>query len=316
LGRTYETQHTIGYVYTVPEFAVAVYFAVRDLVSSEHQLSFDDASWTRTKLNSGELRDFSSIVAAKDGSHIPFSEPEFILDRRAFAERNEQKIEIIGKYTDVLADLAERCKTFESHDGAKISRESICAWLLQFKVEEIPLAIRALGAIRFWGRSALSDALAFSVAGRFPKGFQALGLGALTASAHHLTYLWDDVRNKLEGDLSVISSPSEIKSDLPMIIYDDNVGSGGQAGTVFSQWFGIRDPSLDLDEKHAAPLSQEDKERLKHVPIFLVFATGFRSGLAKIEVRLRELTGNRNVDGLIIDPADILRKKLRTGESV
>ncbi len=44
---------------------------------------------------------------------------------------------------------------------------------------------------------------------------------------------------------------------------------------------------------------------LKHVPIFLVFATGFRSGLAKIEARLRELTGNPNVNGLIIDPADL-----------
>jgi len=60
------------------------------------------------------------------------------------------------------------------------------SWLLQFNVEEIPLAIRVLGAIKFWGRSALSDALAFSVAGRFQKRFQALGLGAPTASANHL----------------------------------------------------------------------------------------------------------------------------------
>jgi hypothetical protein len=31
-AEAYETQHTIGYVYTVPEFAMAVYFAVRDLI--------------------------------------------------------------------------------------------------------------------------------------------------------------------------------------------------------------------------------------------------------------------------------------------
>jgi hypothetical protein len=36
-----------------------------------------------------------------------------------------------------------------------------------------------------------------------------------------------------------------------------------------------------------------------------VFATGFRSGLEKIENRLRDLTGNPNVHGLIIDPADL-----------
>ncbi|MGO9262900.1 MAG: HD domain-containing protein [Bryobacteraceae bacterium] len=304
-AEAYETQHTIGYVYTVREFAVAVHFAVRDLVWSEHRLSFDDASWTRTKLTSQELRGFSRMVVGKDEYHRPFSEPKFILERRQFAERNEQKQGIIGQYADVLGDLAERCKTFESHDGVRVSVESVRLWLLQFAADEILLAVRLLSAIRFWGRSALSDALAFSVDGRYPGGFQTLGLGALTSSAHHLTYLWDDVRAKVGSGFRVIASPSEIQSNLPMVIYDDNVGSGGQAGTVFSQWFGITHSDSDVEEKHADPLSPGDLEKLKHVPIFLVFATGFRSGLAKIEQRLRELTRNPDVSGLIIDPADL-----------
>ena len=304
-AEAYETQHTIGYVYTVPDFAMAVYFAVRDLIWSEHELSFDDASWTRTKLKSAELRDFSNRIAGKDEMHRPFAEPNFILERRIFAERNEQKLGIIVQYADVLNELVERCKTFESHDGIKISAATVRSWLLQFPVEEIPLAVRVLGAIRFWGRSALSDALAFSVAGRYPGGFQALGLGAVTSSAHHLTYLWDDVRAKVGSDFRVIASASEIQSQLPMVIYDDNVGSGGQAGTVFSQWFGITNSDSDLDEKHADRLAQGDIEKLKNIPIFLVFATGFRDGLARIEQRLRQLTGNPEVHGSIIDPADL-----------
>jgi hypothetical protein len=303
-AEAYETQHTIGFVYTLPEFATAVYFAVRDLIWLEHELSFDDASWTRTKLKSADLHDFSQKIAANDEHHVPFSEPKFILDRREFAQRNEHKLEIIEKYADVLGELAERCKTFESHDGARISVAGVRSWLLQFNVEEIPLAIRVLGGIKFWGRSALSDALAFSVAGRFQKGFQALSLGSPTASAHHLTYLWNDVRDRIGSDLTVISSSSEINSELPMVIYDDNVGSGGQAGTVFSQWFG-KNLESDLHERHAGPLTREEIEKLRHVPVFLVFATGFRSGLAKIESRLRELTDNPNVNGLIIDPADL-----------
>ncbi len=227
-AEAYETQHTIGYVYTMPEFAPAVYFAVRDLIWSQHGLSFDNASWTRTKLKSAELLNFSQGIAVKDKDHIPFLEPKFVLSRRSFSERSEHKLEIIDKYSDVLADLAERCKTFESHGGARISVLGVRSWLLQFNVEEIPLAIRVLSAIRFWGRSALSDALAFSVTGRFSKGFQALGLGAPTSSAHHLTYLWNDVRDTLKSDLTVISSASEINSELPMVIYDDNVGFGGQ----------------------------------------------------------------------------------------
>jgi len=304
-AEAYETEHTIGYVYTVPGFAMAVYFAVRDLVWSEHQLSFDDASWARTKLKSKELRAFSMMIAAKDGDHLPFSEPPFILERRAFTERNEQKLEIIGQYVDVLGELAERCKTFESYDGVRVSVPSIRSWLLQFAAEDIPPAVRLLGAIRFWGRSALSDALAFSVGGRFPGGFQALGLGAPTASAHHLTYLWDDVRDKVGSDFRVISAANEMRSNLPMVVYDDNVGSGGQAGTVFSQWFGITHSDSDPDEKHSDPLAPGDIEKLRDVPIFLVFATGFRKGLARIQQRLRQLTGNAHVHGLIIDPADL-----------
>ena len=304
-AEAYETQHTVGYVYTVPDFAMAVYFAVRDLVWSDHGLSFDDASWTRTKLKSVDLRAFSMMIAAKDGNHVPFSEPPFILERRAFAERNEQKLEIIGQYVDVVNELAEKCKTFESHDGVRVSVASIRSWLLQFAAEDIPLAVRLLGAIRFWGRSALSDALAFSVCGRFPGGFQALGLGAPTASAHHLTYLWDDVRDRIGSDFRVISAANEMRSDLPIVIYDDNVGSGGQAGTVFSQWFGITHSDSDLDEKHSDPLASGDIEKLKDVPIFLVFATGFRKGLARIQQRLGQLAGNVHVHGLIIDPADL-----------
>ena len=92
-----------------------------------------------------------------------------------------------------------------------------------------------LRAIRFWGRSALADALAFSVKGRYERGFQALDLGGPTSSAHHLTYLWDDVRSTLGGDVEVVSSAEDINAALPLVIYDDNVGSGGQAGTIFSQ---------------------------------------------------------------------------------
>jgi hypothetical protein len=91
----YETQHTIGYVYAAPEFATAVYLAVRDLMWSEHELSFDDASWTRTKLKSKELLDFSRIVEGKDSTHHRFIEPPCIIERRALAQRNEQKIDTI-----------------------------------------------------------------------------------------------------------------------------------------------------------------------------------------------------------------------------
>ena len=215
-----------------------------------------------------------SLLLKKDENHIPFSEPKFILDRREFAERNEQKLEVIGQYGDILDGLVERCKTFESHNGVRISVAGTRSWLLQFSVEDIPPAVRLLSAIRFWGRSALSDALGFSVGGRYPGGFQALGLGAPTSSAHHLTYLWDDVRDRVGSDFRVISAANEIQPDLPIVIYDDNVGSGGQAGTVFSQWFGITDADSDLAENMLI------RSRQKTLPNCRAFRSSWCSPLA------------------------------------
>lgn len=304
-AEAYETQHTIGYIYTAPEFAVAVYLAARDLVWSEHELNFDDASWTRTKLKSTDLVTFSNSVSARDPKHLPFTEPQFVVQRRQFADRNEQKLEILNGYANVITELAERFKTFESHDGSRISGGAVRSWLLQFPAEEIPLALQALTAVKYWGRSALSDALAFSVVGRYSGAFQALGLGAATSSANHLSYFWNDVRDALGVDVNVISTANQIDTKLPLVVYDDNVGSGGQAGTIFSQWFGLTNPDSDLDEKHVEPLTPEQLARLTAVPILLVFATGFRSGLEKIRRRLADLTKNPHIDGLIIDPADL-----------
>lgn len=304
-AEAYETQHTTAYVYTLPEFAIAVYLAVRDLIWFEAGLSFDDASWTRTKLSSSDIFQFSKMVlAAGDSEHVPFSEPTFVVERREFAQRNEQKLSIIDEHAEVLAELTERCKTFESYDGVKVTAETIRSWLLQFEVEEISAAIRVITGLKYWGRAALSDALTFAVADRFKEGFQAVALGAPTASAAHLSYLWEDARERITGDVKVVSSAAEILGDLPLVIYDDNVGSGGQASTIFSQWFGIS-MAGDLDEKHVGPLAGDVLKRLSDVPIFLVFATGFRGGLEKIKERLSELTQNSNVSGMIIDPADL-----------
>jgi len=109
------------------------------------------------------------------------------------------------------------------------------------------------------------------------------------------------ISSKLEVDLRVISSINEISSDLPIVIYDDNVGSGGQASTVFSQWFG-KPKDHDLDEQHAAALTTDGKEQLKQIPISSCSRQGFELAWEK---RLSRLTKHPDVTGLIIDPADL-----------
>ncbi len=304
-AEAYENQHTLGYVYTSPDFAVPVHFAVRDLIWSENGLSFDDGSWTRTKLDMAALKEFSAEIREKVPAHPVFAEPQLIVERRAFLQRHERKLGIIAKFDSLISEVVERCKTFESYEGTRVGAGTARDWLLQFGDEEIPLAIKVLQSLRFWGRAALSDALAFSVDSRLRENFQALAFGAPTASAHHLAYLWDDVKAKLQRDFRIIAAGSDIKDDIPLVIYDDNVGSGGQAGAILSQWFGVVDSGSDLDEKHVAALPEPVKEKLSQIPVLLVFATGFRSGLDKIIARAKALTQNPNIAGLIIDPGDL-----------
>ncbi len=59
----------------------------------------------------------------------------------------------IGTYANLITELADRFKTFESHDGTRISGPTIRSWLLQFSANEIPLAVQALSAIKYWGRT-------------------------------------------------------------------------------------------------------------------------------------------------------------------
>jgi hypothetical protein len=54
----------------------------------------------------------------------------------------------------------------------------------------------------------------------------------------------------------------------------------------------MNNPDSDIDEQHVSLLSPSDVDRLRDSPIFLVFATGFRTGLDKVQARLRELARN------------------------
>jgi hypothetical protein len=133
---------------------------------------------------------------------------------------------------------------------------------------------------------------------------QVFGLGGATTSAHHLSYLWDDIRHRVRPRLRVLNAITEVTPDEPLLLYDDNVGSGGQASTVVMQWLGFDRSQWAVSEEHVQPLPADIIARLKTCYLNFCFVTGRTDGLSKLLDVTEELLG-RSPRGRIVVPTDV-----------
>ena len=307
-AEAYESQKTIGYIYSAPEFAMAVHFAARDVIRSRFDLSFEDSSWSRTKLSPLKLRDFGDILTQRVKNSPRFELPKQYLDSRQHMESIQRKSEWFGVFAQVITDLAGRFRTFESATGNVVRNPEIQEWLVQFDYADIPLAIRVLQSIQFWDRSAFADGFVIGLEQQFPVPgvLQCLALGGPTTSSHHLTYLWPDVIPRLsDRRITILEGAHGIRIEVPLILYDDNVGRGWQGSTVLMQWFGRPQSEWEVNEIHVEPLPAEILDLFRSCPIRFLFLTGLRSGLSHLIETVRRLTGNNDVGGLIVSPTDV-----------
>jgi hypothetical protein len=124
------------------------------------------------------------------------------------------KRELIGKHSGEIEFLEHRFRSYKSAHNRVASRVEIIDWLLQFEYNSIPIALKTLNAISFWDRAALSDGLRYGIRALFgpirTKMIQVFGIGGATTSAHHLSYLWDDIRRDVKIQIRVLNSMAEL----------------------------------------------------------------------------------------------------------
>ncbi len=306
-AEAYEYQKSIGYVYCPAEYGHAVHLAFRDLVREEAGIEFDQRAWKMTKLQPERLKDLADLISAR-GTGIPeIAIPAERRERRRYLETAAPKLEVLNAYGQVLGDLVVRFQTFRSHTGIPVDEGRTREWLFQFSRDDLPFAIRVLQHVRYWERRALADAFAMAIKQFIPAEVehQALPLGGPMTSAHHLNYLWPDVRSlvRIEG-VRVLDGPSGVHPGLPLILYDDNVGSSGQGRTVLQQWFGRPQNEWILEEHHVAPLEPEVLAKMRLCSLTFLFATGRREGLRDLVRTAKELFGHDRVEGHIMEPRD------------
>lgn len=306
-AEAYENQKALGYVYCPSRFRAAIFLASRQLFKEKGDLDFGTHSWGMTKVPPGEIAALSKVLVERGVLSEPFELPPSMEQRKAFLQSVTRKKELLGQFTKDIASLAKRFQTFQAAGGETVSELSVREWLLQFDFEEIPLAVELLRSIKYWDRLALTDAFAVAVEDASIRQGQWVPLGGPTTSSRHLTYLWPDIRKRGEIDsfMTVLNDASEVSAGVPVIFYDDNVGSGGQGRTVLQQWLGVPKDEWFVKEEHVNELPSESVSKLKRCPIRFLFATGRRQGLQNLVSLAKQLLETDDVTGHIVAPADL-----------
>jgi HD superfamily phosphohydrolase len=308
-SEAYEDQKTLGYVYTRPEYALAVHFAFADVCKERTGLVFGNGAWMQTKLAPAELNQFASFLKAglKDG-YRDFPLPEPLTRQAEYLRSTQYRREVLSAHAQEIAELGDRFKTFQSGSFSNISTAVIDEWLLQFEPDEIPLALTILQNVRFWNRGALVDALAEGIR-RTQSGhreIQALAVAGPRASGHHLDYYFDDLRTSLPNcRIDVLESAVQVRENVPLLLYEDNVGLGRQASTVIQQWFGRPRSEWLLDEEHVQPLDGRQRLAFTSCPLGLLFITGPRTGADTVGKWIRDLAQPRSFSSWVVSPTEL-----------
>jgi HD superfamily phosphohydrolase len=303
-SEAYESQKLIGYVFCPIEHRVAVHLAFRDIVKEECKLSFDKWSWQLAKIPPQELADFSAELGRRGIDTEPAPVPEALSERRVYLNTRAPKIDLLAPYDSILEELGEKFRSYQSGTSEDVTKGRIVDWLLQFNSEDIPSALGILEHVRFWDRAAMMDA--FSM-GLDHLGIEALDaqwvpLGGGTTSSRLLSYLMPDLNRLAKCPKAVLGSANDLQDAERVIFYDENVYSATQSRTVFKQWLGRPQKEWLVDEKHVVQLPDAKLAILRKARIDFLFLVGRRDGLRALTETVKELLGNRNVDGHIVAP--------------
>jgi hypothetical protein len=301
----YEFQNTLGFVYCPVELAPYVHLAFREIAFEQAGVVLAAESWSLSKQSGDELHKLAAQLSARGQSIQSLPSTQGAPYRASVANTDRSKRDLLERYSRDIESLEHKFRSFRSWNNRVAARGEITDWLLQFDFHDIPSAVQTLSSLSFWDRAALSDALLHGFRGLFARSHtpfvQVFGLGGATTSAQHLSYLWDDIRQAAGTPIQVLGSLEELSSSGPLLLYDDNVGSGGQSATVLMQWFGVDRSRWVVAEEHTRVLEGQTLERLKGCAVAVCFLTGRRRGLQKVVKTAANLLG-RSPRALVVAP--------------
>jgi hypothetical protein len=302
-AEAYEADKSIGYVFAPPEHAMAIHLAARLVIREISGITFEDRQLTLTKIVADELIAFARVLHDRGARVVEIDLP---LGAKPVAPM-PSRAEVESRFGGQIAELASRFHGYTPVDGPAVDAQRIVDWLTQFARDDVHLAMTVLQSVKYWTRRALADALRIGLQRLAERHslVQLVPLGGPTTSAEHLKYIFGDIdQTELRLEVRLLSSMEDLRPNVPVVFYDDYIGSGGQSITVFMQWFGRPRTDWKVNEHHVEPLSRGALAKLETCEVNCFFVAGRRDGLALLMETLATMHPQAK-DGWILSPSDV-----------
>ncbi|HEV7405649.1 MAG TPA: hypothetical protein VGO11_22080, partial [Chthoniobacteraceae bacterium] len=200
---------------------------------------------------------------------------------------------------------------FQSFKGDRVTAATVRAFVMQFP-EKLQDAVLCL----LENTEMIEPRTVASLVVKHFKELRAQGvkrvaivpIGNMTDSASHLLY---ELKHHPDPEIQAIGptiaplQAATLKTSDHVIFFDDNVNSGHQVLNVFADWLGVELPEgVNLGEKHVDPLPAAAQDKLRTIPISLVFGVG-PEGVEEIVSKLFK-------EYLTIDPSKVFMEVGKT----
>jgi deoxynucleoside triphosphate triphosphohydrolase SAMHD1 len=183
--------------------------------------------------------------------------------------------------------LSDRLHQYHSHAEIKITYAHVRGFLDQFPETLVETALEMLEAITFVDRDDLGKHFLDWLKSQIPADAVLVPLTtAFEKSAAHMTYYFSDTA----VTRPVLPLNQALHTEAPLVLFDDVLLSGTQAGDVVRAWFGDQQ---QLHENLGGPLTSDECKALTGREVQFRFVYGYRPGVE----RLKSVTEAKQLGG-------------------
>jgi HD superfamily phosphohydrolase len=294
-----------GYVFAPEEAVLPVFLAARSVLSGQYRQAFDSSAYRRAKLHPQDIRDAEDTLAKK-GLVRPRAASRVKLATVASYRAASLEYFLKTAWPRIEA-LHDTFGQYQVPGAGPITSTSIARFLRQFESEGLArAALRMLEHVDFKSRRYFAQSLEAIMAAALQLGQVAAvsPLGATGDSSALLTYLMNDIPQRLRRPVMQLELALESRAGGQIVLWDDFCGAAGHTKTALIQWLGL--PGHALNERLTRRLTRVRGLEFRRRPILISFSLGRRSGLRRLAAFLGE-HALKNVT--LLSPPDIVSDK-------
>jgi len=193
-----------------------------------------------------------------------------------------------------IASIAKRFQHYTTVPQVMLTEERVRDFLAQFPEPLVEPMLEALEKIEFLDRGRLGTDFAASLMKQSPTNAVFVPLtSGYAKSASHIPYFLSDHR----GSLPFMSLEEALKTDRPLVVFDDVLVSGTQSTKILNTWLGERKPPY----RGVPVLGPDQRQALRERSVRFHFAWAWHQGVERLAERQQVLQLDAEVGAMVID---------------